>query len=152
MTMRSRALTLGKNRWPSVVILLAVALAAASGCGDGRLKRARVTGVVIYHSKPVEGAGVTFYPHDGAIASGVTDANGRFTLTTFARKGNDGALLGEHVVTVSKYVPDPKDPRPEPLKARIPVLPPAYSSLVKSPLRAKVTAEGPNDFRLELVD
>ncbi len=150
------------GRWPRhdaarrrfyawAVVALAVAL-AANGCNDSRPRRAPVTGVVIYHGLPVDGAGVTFYPKGGAIASAKTDAQGRFTLMTFDHNGNDGAILGEHVVCISKYIPDPNDPRPEPLKAHIPVLPAVYASMIKSPLRATVTAEGPNDFRFELVD
>ena len=71
---------------------------------------------------------------------------------TFDHNGNDGAILGEHVVCISKYIPDPNDPRPEPLKLHIPVLPAVYASMIKSPCWATVTAEGPNDFRFELVD
>ena len=61
-------------------------------------------------------------------------------------------MLGEHVVCISKFIPDPKDPRPEPFRVRIPVLPAVYASMLKSPLRAKVTADGANDFPFKLVD
>jgi hypothetical protein len=137
------------------LLVLAVGLAAISGCGDGRPKRARVTGVVIYHGKPVDGAGVTFYCSGGALSRGTTDANGRFSLMTFSTSGtgeSDGAIVGEHTVSINKYIPDPNDPRPEGFKAKISVLPARYASMLDSPLRRTVTAEGPNDFRIELVD
>lgn len=71
------------------------------GCGDGRPKRVPVTGVVTLNGKPVEDAGVMFMSSNGGRpASGVTDADGRFKLTTF--KQYDGAVLGQHVITVTK--------------------------------------------------
>ncbi|MGL4464990.1 MAG: hypothetical protein ACRC1K_22790, partial [Planctomycetia bacterium] len=53
-----------------------------------------VTGVVKQAGKPVAGAQVAF--HNGKsprLAAGVTDADGRYRLTTFAR--DDGAIEGE---------------------------------------------------------
>jgi hypothetical protein len=150
--MREYLRACGKTPALWVVVVLAVGLVLANGCGGGRPKRARVTGIVMYHGKPVAGAGVTFYPKGGAIGAGMTDANGRFTLTTFDRTGNDGAILGEHTVSISKYIPDPNDPRPPALRPKVPVLPARYASMIDSPLRATVTAEGPNDFTFELVD
>jgi hypothetical protein len=139
---------LGWPAWAS--LLLAVGLAAAPGCSDGRPKRSPVSGLITYHGKPVEGAQVTFFPKGGRPATGSTDANGRFKLFTFDL--NDGALLGEHVVCIRKYVPDPKDSRPAGFKNMIPVVPTRYGSLQESSLRATVTADGPNDFHFELVD
>ncbi len=39
------------------------------------------------------------------VASGTTDAQGKFRLTTF--ENSDGAVLGEHKVTVSKAQANP---------------------------------------------
>ena len=45
---------------------------------------------------------VTFHAKDGSRgAVGVTDANGNFQLTTFT--AGDGAVAGEHQVSITKY-------------------------------------------------
>jgi hypothetical protein len=52
--------------------------------------------------KPVEGAIVKFELADGSrSATGKTDANGSYTLTTFS--ANDGALPGDYKVSILKY-------------------------------------------------
>jgi hypothetical protein len=132
--------------------LVAVAgMKLAGGCNNqDRPKRFQVSGVVIYKGKPLEGAQVTFYPTGARPACGTTDANGRFTLLTF--NPNDGAVMGQHVVCVTKYASDPEDQSDSPYKQKIQILPARYMTPLKSPLRCKVTAEGPNDFRLELTD
>jgi hypothetical protein len=57
--------------------------------------------VVTLGGQPLEGAAVTFTPVEGGRpATGATDAQGRFRLSTF--DPGDGAVLGEHVVTVYK--------------------------------------------------
>jgi len=53
---------------------------------------------------PVAGAAVAFSPlAGGRRATGVTDAEGRFRLTTF--RPGDGAVLGEHVASVYEERP-----------------------------------------------
>jgi hypothetical protein len=58
-----------------------------------------VEGVVTFNGAPLEGAGVLFLPPTGPFAMGTTDAEGHFTLTT---ANHDGALIGEHRVTITK--------------------------------------------------
>jgi hypothetical protein len=67
---------------------------------------APVHGTVTYHGKPVEGAQVAFLCSQagGRPAIGKTDAEGRYTLSTFGV--NDGALIGRHSITISKFVFD----------------------------------------------
>jgi hypothetical protein len=61
----------------------------------------RVTGSVTLDGQPVDGATVAFYPDEGRRpARGITDASGNFELMTF--KSGDGALLGQHRVSVTK--------------------------------------------------
>lgn len=69
------------------------------GCGGG-LALAPVEGLVTLNGAPVADAAVMFAPQpSGPVATGVTDATGRFTLHTT----NDlGALIGEHRVTITK--------------------------------------------------
>jgi hypothetical protein len=75
---------------------------AASGCSKKSTpETVSVRGRVTLDGKPLEGATVGFLPQgSGRPAMGTTDAAGQFTLTTFAP--GDGALPGQHAVTVSK--------------------------------------------------
>lgn len=71
----------------------------ASGCGGGP-DMAPVTGTVLLDGSPLAGASVAFTPNGGGrAATGTTDESGQFQLTTFEQ--NDGALVGEHSVSVS---------------------------------------------------
>ena len=71
------------------------------GCGDGRPATTPVSGVVTFEGQPVRDATVVMMTvAGGRPATGVTDEEGRFVLTTFDK--DDGAMLGEHVVTVVK--------------------------------------------------
>jgi hypothetical protein len=74
------------------------------GCGEGASARPTlypVTGTVTLNGVPVEGANVTFACEKAPrSATGVTDATGKFSLTSYDT--NDGAIAGDHVVTISK--------------------------------------------------
>lgn len=79
----------------------------AIGCGrSGQFPTAKVTGTVTVNGKPVEGAILTFYPEAGKTAKaeagkaamGITDAQGKFELSTY-RQG-DGAVVGKHRVSI----------------------------------------------------
>ncbi len=61
------------------------------------------SGTVTFDGKPVDGATVTFIPTEGKIqpATGRTDAQGKYSLTTF--RSGDGAQPGAYQVTVTKY-------------------------------------------------
>jgi len=75
-------------------------LAALAGCGGGGLDLVPVSGTLRLDGRPVEDAAVMFSPVDGRpVASGTTDAQGTFRLTT---TNKPGALVGEHRVTVTK--------------------------------------------------
>jgi hypothetical protein len=67
---------------------------------------AAVKGKVTFNGKPVKDAGVTFslvgtegQKETGKPATGFTDENGEFILSTF--KNFDGAIVGNHSVLVS---------------------------------------------------
>lgn len=144
-------------------LALAVAL-AASGCGRRLPPTAPVSGTITIQGRAVAGAAVSFV-NDSAprFAIGRTDAEGRYTLTTFTP--GDGAVLGEHrvvVLSTPRVVGDPsRDPQglptpddyrrlEEALKSRGPV-PEVYTAAGTTPLRAEVR-RGPNrcDFDLRL--
>jgi hypothetical protein len=85
------------KRWPLLGLLLSALLPLAAGCGQA--KTVKVAGVVTLDGKPLGGATVTFTPvGDGRPASGRTDTDGSFRLTTF--RSDDGALPGEYKVLV----------------------------------------------------
>ncbi len=135
-----------------------LAVLATVGCGDSRPPTYPVTGTVSYQGDPVERAHVSFSPTEADIraATGVTDSDGKYTLTTFEQ--DDGAMPGSYKVRVHKY-----DREPEPTEvtevtddidvpldydpdegADIPppqhVLPEEYRSSSKTPLSFTVEA------------
>jgi hypothetical protein len=129
-----------------------------AGCGPSRPKTVQVTGTVTYKGQPLEGARVMFDSKAGRPASATTDASGHFKLETFT--AGDGAIVGECKVTISKYVtasggapgagqPDMHSPGASPVRQ---VLPKRYTTPGTSPLKATVTAEGPNDFKFDLTE
>src|SRR3954471_22011122 len=77
-------------------ILLPAALVLVAGCSQS--DTVPVTGVVLFNGQPAAEAEVMFNPKTGRLATGVTDASGRFKLATF--KPDDGALPGDYVVTL----------------------------------------------------
>lgn len=76
---------------------------ALTGCNGGsNVDTVPVTGTVTMNGQPVEGAAVTFSPEGaGHAAAAVTDASGKFQLTT--ETSGDGAVAGAYKVTVTKY-------------------------------------------------
>lgn len=123
-------------------------------------------GKVTYKNLPVEGATVSFLG-DGKIraAMAVTDSAGDFILTTI--RSGDGAVPGDHKVTVTKIVEAPgakastgamsmedaaKAAQAPPAAKPLSMLPDKYGSSSSSPLSYTVKAGGPNDFKIELTD
>lgn len=76
------------------------------GCGGGAgIVVVPVSGKLTRQGKPVEKALVTFMTTASPrSAVGTTNANGEFKLTTI--NTDDGAMPGEHVITISK-MPEP---------------------------------------------
>ncbi len=97
--------------------LLAAVMAASVGCGSSKPKAVpteMVEGVVTLDGQPVSEATVTFLPVQegaGASATGMTDSEGKYTLTAVgagigAQRGA-GTLPGEYYVGVEKVgLPD----------------------------------------------
>jgi len=89
----------------SLLVVALLASVLAIGCGQqgaDRPKTVPVTGTVTHNGEPVEGATVAFQPVGGSKgAVGVTDASGKYALTTF--ESDDGAVPGEYKVKVFKY-------------------------------------------------
>jgi tetratricopeptide (TPR) repeat protein len=99
----------------AAALLLIGFVASTLNRAEGEFQAPRtvaVQGTVLYKGKPLDGVRVMLHPQFdmGAInfrPSGVSDAQGRFTLTTGAP--NDGAPPGEYVVTFSRPRADAED-------------------------------------------
>jgi hypothetical protein len=102
-----------------------LAVVGATGCGGDGPAVEKVAGVVRLDGKPVEGATVSFVPGSGGLfASGLTAADGSFTLNTAApgARPGSGAAVGDYRVTIVKMesssprkTDDPNDPGYDPL-------------------------------------
>lgn len=135
------------------VCILLVAAAALAGCGSPTVP---VTGTITYKSQPVADANIVFTPTSGGagattgkIATGRTDALGKFALTT--EKPGDGALPGEYTVSITPGLPPPDEENYDYSEEPPPPFPMRYTSSTSSDLRATVKA-GSNDFPFELKD
>jgi len=122
-----------------------------------------VTGIVRYQNEPVAGATVIFSPEgETRAASCITDADGRFQLTTL--EAGDGALPGQYRVAIFKTeIINPLSQkqaqayfhehagRMPPVKTRQ-LLPEKYRQASTSKLVAQVAADNTNDFEFNLAD
>ena len=131
-----------------VALATAVAL-VVTGCGAEGPPLGKVSGTVQYEGAPLADARVVFRPEQGRTSVGMTDAAGGYTLEFTPGRG--GALLGEHVVSITwedldAPEPDQVDGRGTAGKPQV-ILPPAYNT--RSKLRATVVA-GENQFDFNL--
>jgi hypothetical protein len=127
----------------------AAALLTACVLGCTQSDTVPVSGVLVFKGQPADNAEVMFNPKTGRIASGVTDAEGRFKLST--AKPNDGALPGDYIVTLFEYYPPDKPPKMPPPGQPLPSrFPPKYGDPATSPLNATVKRGDKNEFRFEV--
>lgn len=89
-------------------LLLFPCLLLLAGCGGSSV--APVSGTVTLDGKPLANATVVFQPDGGGkepgpASSGVTDANGRYTLRVVTGS-TDGAVVGKHKVSITAYEGD----------------------------------------------
>lgn len=134
-------------------ILLSLTLAAAALCGCGGppsdgLEKYPASGSVLVNGEPAAGVAVSFHnrdpkaPGNAARPVGVTDAAGRFVLSTNADK--DGAVAGDYDVTFF-WGTDPGPLAADRLAGR-------FATVAQSKTQAKLAAR-PNNlepFRLEI--
>jgi len=160
-------------------IFVGLCVLILSGCNNPDSKYSMVEGTITYNGEAVAEATVSFQPvsPDGESASGVTDATGRFTLTSVgATTGGRGALPGEYRVTITKWEATPPDPDEEAysqgqityeqLQARLSaratrgsssvttrsLIPERYRTASGSGLTATVTTGRNTPFNFELTD
>lgn len=86
-------------------ILLGVGLivVVGGGCGDGRPTRVPVSGQVLIDGKPLTFGDIMFLPEGGRASQSSINKDGRFTLSCYDT--NDGALLGNHQVSITAAEP-----------------------------------------------
>lgn len=146
-------------------VLLLVGLisaAAVAGCGGGPAV-APVSGVVYVDGVPKAGLHVVFQPmgskenpNPGRGSNGITDENGRYTLTYDGIK--PGAVVGQHRVAVAtvlagegkNFDPELGSPDGEPVEGGTEIIPPRYND--QTELTFDVPAGGTDkaDFKLEV--
>lgn len=139
----------------------------AAGCGrGGGVKLYPASGVVTYRNQPVEGAVVTFRCEEVKVtATGRTDAQGRFELSTFHEgKSAKGAPAGKYKVTVTKEeVSGGAAGGDASMEAALKqassgaaapknVLPPKYANVSTSGLEYTIESSGKNEFQIQLTD
>ena len=134
-----------------LVPVVAAVLLAASGCG--RPDMAKVNGTITFKGQPVRMASVQFMPQKRPMAGGLTDKEGRFSLTT--RKPRDGAFVGSHKVVIVPWLPGVGDDPKSSAAADIPPahrtdIPKKFQSREATPLTAEVMAGKLNEFAFEL--
>jgi hypothetical protein len=145
------------------VTVLGLAAAGCAADANPKWQRPKVVhagGVVRFNGQPLEGALVSFTNQTLSVsASGRTDAEGKFILTTF--EPGDGAVPGKHTVSVSKVQsPNPvmdKSAAPVWRNARTPpppqprwLIPKRYGNETTSGLIIEVAESGSLDVVLEL--
>lgn len=157
------------------------AVLGVAGCGEAQPERnakypvVPASGVLLLDGKPLPDADLTFVDAKTKQASfGRSDSEGRFRLTTF--RPNDGAVVGTHVVTVSKlatsveppaaeleseaYVPPTSTPAKPPKRlprgvkpaqtGPAPLVPVQYTRAESSNLQVVIGPDGDKEIRLQL--
>jgi hypothetical protein len=126
------------------------------GCQEGSKfpRTEMVEGTILLDGVPIPKASITFLPSGGGgeIASGFSDEQGRFTISSQNGAPGQGALIGEYRVTVSQvevtYTPSPSDPEAGTTTAKE-LLPAIYRDKEKTPLNVSIQ-QGKNKVTLEL--
>lgn len=142
--------------------MLLCGLGFIAGCGgDPSLpKLGKVWGKVSLNGKSVDSGHIVFTPiqgkggDTGQTATGEIESDGSYTMTTF--NTGDGAILGQHTVTVvltEKGFEMPKPKADGTIDYKLPkkIGPSKYASVEKSPLKCTVVEAGTN-FDIEMKD
>ncbi len=137
------------------ITLLALVALAAGGCRKGGgPKVVPVSGTVTIDGKPAPNIAVVFQPvasgkeEAGMGSTGVTDAQGRFTLMLTGTDKRPGAVVGKHRVTFSGMTEQRADSDDTVRPGTPDPIPPRYR---EKPLEFEVPASGTDkaDFKLE---
>jgi hypothetical protein len=125
------------------LLLLTAMHSMTLGCDSpGTAPTVPVEGRLLHNGKPATAARVVFMPASGRPASGNTDEQGYFVLSTFAPE--DGAVTGAHKVTVSDLE---RNWNQDPSKSRFPT---PYERPDTTPLIVEVKAANENEFTFDM--
>ncbi len=141
-----------------LLMLTPLLLAGCGGGGNDGPPLGRVTGTITVNQTPVAGLTVYFEPMDttdGATAMGVTDENGRYTLTS---PGNQpGAVVGKNLIRVQGRMASASDEMLAEIAAdqgvtveelkKLPVVPPEHNEQSQ---RVVTVEAGSNKFDFDL--
>ncbi len=139
-------------------------LLVVAGCGPQRPPMGKVQGVVTLDGEPLSAGSIQFWPDVGRPSRSSINEDGTYELTTF--DAGDGALVGNHVVTIKSTRLTEADPeisstqeeieyyrekRPTPIRAAkvVWIIPEKYSERRSTPLTAKVV-EGDNEINFDI--
>ena len=135
-------------RFPLLLLSLAIAFASVLGCSNGRLKTYPAKGKVSFKTgSPVHVGTVELKSREhGVQARGAIDKDGNFTLTTYV--DGDGAVAGIHDCVVVQFVmtEEMKDFKP----SAVGVVHPRFASYSTSGLSVEISADQPNDLKIEV--
>lgn len=97
------------RKFSSSAALFCVMAISVSGCGRSDIPElGTVSGVVTLNDEPLANAIVNFTPEaTGRPSTAETDASGRYSLLYLS--GIEGALIGEHAVTVERIISEEED-------------------------------------------
>lgn len=133
------------------ILLIFACTTIVFSCGRSGPKNVAVQGDVTYRGQPVEAANVLFISTKNRPASATTDSQGHFKAVAIVT--DEGAKTAEEqVVCCTKSVPNPNYHGDAAIPARINILPKRYATPLRSPLKALVTLQSPNEFHFELTD
>lgn len=85
---------------PSHILLTLLTVSCCVGCGGGdKVDLGAVSGVVTMDGEPLSDVIVVFSPEDGNPSSGLTDSEGKYSLSYLGK--SDGAIIGKHKVSIT---------------------------------------------------
>lgn len=126
-----------------------------AGCGGGPSDTPETVaagGTVTVAGQPMPGLSVAFIPQNGKLATGETDEQGNFTLTT--NEPDDGAVVGTYTVAINRIQENVTEAMPGMEGYQKPEPPPfagKYTDASTSGLTATVTDDpAANDFKFDL--
>ena len=155
----------GFLNWPTAwLVFLVGTVFLLGGCGPSGPEMGQVTGKVTFDGSLVTKGTVQFWPANGRPSRGSIQEDGTYQLTTF--ESNDGALVGDHVVTIKSTQLSEAQPEIESTAAEIAhfrqknvkpirasrvvwIVPKKYSESDTSPLVANVSS-GDNEINFEI--
>jgi hypothetical protein len=139
------------------LILFFILFPLLSGCNkNSTVETQLVEGMINLDGIPLTNANITFHPTtgEGEIASGYSNEQGKFTISSQNGSSGQGAIKGEYAVTVSKidakFISANSKSNPESGETiTVQLVPSIYQDKMKTPLKTNVK-QGKNSITLEL--